>query len=194
MKSRSMFALALTLLSATTVIGPGSAKASMTVIGTGDARFCYLAARTRNTGISALRRCDQALESQPLTPADRVATFTNRGILRMLRNDVDGAIADYDSAIAMNDRLGEPFVNKGIAYLMRKDEEAAVDLISQGIARAPEQLHIAYYSRAMAFEGMGKVPEAYYDYRKALELAPDFAEAQRELARFSVVPGNRPQQ
>jgi Flp pilus assembly protein TadD len=46
----------------------------------------------------------------------------------------------------------------------------------------------AYYDRGLTYEQLGNVTAAYYDYKTALELQPDFALAAKQLTRFQVKP------
>ena len=44
-----------------------------------------------------------------------------------------------------------------------------------------------FYSRGIAYELIGMTREAYEDYKSAVTLKPDWAEASAQLQRFSVV-------
>jgi hypothetical protein len=47
--------------------------------------------------------------------------------------------------------------------------------------------HIGYYDRAVAEQLLGRYKEAYYDYKKVLELEPSFAIASERLKDFTVI-------
>ncbi|HEX3944381.1 MAG TPA: hypothetical protein VHW69_09870, partial [Rhizomicrobium sp.] len=59
--------------------------------------------------------------------------------------------------------------------------------INRGIEMGSNKPHIAYYDRAIADEALGNVRAAYQDYRKAVEIEPNFALASEQLSRFKVV-------
>ena len=45
-----------------------------------------------------------------------------------------------------------------------------------------------YYNRALGYENLGDETDAYYDYMKASQLKPDWADPRNELVRFTVKP------
>ncbi len=163
---------------------------SAAVIGNGYARSCFDAAATKRPLREALRLCDSALLDQALTLNDRAATLVNRGIINMQAQKTDAALADYDAAIGLAPDNAEAWINKGIALVQigNRDDEAVV-LLTEGIARGPKQLAVAYYSRAVAYEALGQPRQAYEDYSRAAQIDPDWTEPAEQLQRFKVVRG-----
>jgi Tfp pilus assembly protein PilF len=49
-----------------------------------------------------------------------------------------------------------------------------------------DKVHLAYYNRGLAKEKLNDARGAYADYRKALELDPNFTLASEQLQRFLV--------
>jgi len=72
--------------------------------------------------------------------------------------------------------------------------QAALDQINTGINLGMSLPHIGYYDRAVAEQMLGRYKEAYYDYKKVLELEPNFIMASERLKDFVVtrVPANAP--
>ena len=166
----------------------GPAVAAVTVIGNSSARMCYEAADSTGSAVSGLRYCDEALAMEALTGHDRVATFVNRGILKMRKGDYDAAIADFDTAIAEDDQQAEAYLNKGVALLRGSTDYAkAVPLFTTAIEKRTSRPALAYLGRGMAHEMNGQVKAAYLDYKQAQALAPNWKEPAAELARFTVV-------
>ena len=172
---------------------PGTAHAavgSVTRFGTTLARACYVAADTHQRSVEGLRMCDSALAEEPLNVSDRAATYVNRGILRVLTQDFDAAKADYDAALRLQPELGEAYVNRGLMYVRQPGkEQLAIDDITKGLALGTREPAVAHYGRALAFEAVGRVAEAYHELRKAAELAPTWTAPTNELARFTVTRG-----
>jgi tetratricopeptide (TPR) repeat protein len=164
--------------------------AAVSVIGSGLARICYEAAESERATRDGVESCDQALAEQALSVRDRAATYVNRGILGMRQKKHAAAIADYEQAIRLKPDLAEAYVNKGIAlvHVGGRDGEA-VNFLSRGIDLNPVRPEVAYYTRAVANEALGRTRAAYEDYRQAAALKPDWAEPQKQLQRFSVVSG-----
>jgi tetratricopeptide (TPR) repeat protein len=166
------------------------AAAGVTVLGTSSARLCYEAAEARGPASgSEMERCDQALELEVLTEQDRVATYVNRGILRLRKGEVAQAIADFDAATARDPEEPEAYLNKGMAALrLPRGWEQAVPLFDTALAKGSRRPAVAHYGRAVAHEMAGRLQEAYRDYREASRLDPEWREPRSELARFTVRP------
>jgi len=166
------------------------AAAAITVIGSTSARLCYEAAEARSIpSTNSIGRCDDALEREALTEYEIVATYVNRGILKLRRGQVDAAIADFDLAIARDPREPESYLNKGMASLrLPNGWTQAVPLFDTAIQRRTRRPAIAYYGRAVAHELGGEVKLAYRDYKQASAIEPHWRDPQTELARFSVRP------
>jgi tetratricopeptide (TPR) repeat protein len=164
------------------------AAAAVTVIGSTDARLCYEAADARSVPSQySIGRCDEALQRGDLTEYETVATYVNRGILKLRRGHIDDAIADFDTAIKRDPNEAEAYLNKGMATLrLANGWEAAVPLFDTAIAKDTRRPAIAYYGRAVAHELGGNVKQAYRDYRQASLIEPKWRDPQTELARFTV--------
>ena len=177
------------LLFAATIVGlPVPAAAGITVLGAGNARMCYLAAESQLTpGRAELRRCDDAVTEEVTNPEVAVATHVNRGILRLRRGDVAGALADFDAATALNPDEPEAYLNRGSAMLRQQQVAAAITQYDTAIAKQTRRPDLAYYARGVAHEEAGNLSAAYRDYKQASQLAPRWDQPRRELARFQVV-------
>jgi len=164
------------------------AGASLFVVGSTDARLCYEAADSPlNPGTRDLRRCDEALLHDNLTQYEIVATHVNRGILRLRRGSVDTAIADFDEAIRLDPNQPEAYLNKGTALLRRENASEALQLYTVALDHSTTRPAVAHYGRAIANEQLGNVREAYADYLRASQLAPDWRDPRAELQRFRVI-------
>lgn len=164
-----------------------SAQAAVTTIGNSYARSCYDAASSRFGGAEAIEECDLAFRQENLSNSDRVATYVNRGILKLRLPDVNGAIADFDSAIRLDSGEAEAYLNKGMALLRLPDREGqAIGQFDAALQKKTRKPAFAYYGRAVAHELNGRLKEAYRDYRQASELDPDWRDPKKELARFTI--------
>ena len=181
------FHVFLPALAAVTLL-PLPAAASRVVLGTSSARLCYQAAeRTGQPGSDALISCDDALTGEGLLTKDEVvATHVNRGIVRMRRGDLNGAIADYETARALDPNEPEVDLNHGTALLRREQAANALELFTRAIDKNTRRPALAYYGRAIANEALGNVRQAYFDYRRASEIDPNWSDPQRELRRFRI--------
>lgn len=175
-------------LASTLAMSATASQAAITVFGTDAARRCYLAAQAESKSVSDMRTCDDALSQRELSGRDRVATHVNRGILHVVSGRFDRGIADYDRAIALDADEPDAYLNKGLALLRRdRDGASAVELLTIAIERGTREPAIAYYSRGVANEFKGDIRAAYFDLRRAQELAPDWEAPARDLERYQVV-------
>jgi tetratricopeptide (TPR) repeat protein len=163
------------------------ASAAVTVLGGGLANSCYQSAEFGGDPAQAVHSCSLALEQETLTVADRAATFINRGILRSRMGDMNGALRDYDTGLGIDGVHGEGYVDRGATYIAMQRYQDAMTDINKGIEMGAKKPHIAYYDRAIADEALGDVRGAYLDYKKAVELEPDFTLANEQLTRFKVI-------
>lgn len=180
MTSRALLATAACL----TLAAP--AAASVTVIGGSAARQCYEAAESPLTPTpETFQFCDQAIAVEPLSEPDRVATFVNRGILRVRAGRTVEGLADFDEAIRRDPSVAEAWFNRGVALMRTAGPEPALAAFEEAVARGTEPPALAYFGRAAAHEALGNVRAAYADYRRASELDPGWERPRTELARFS---------
>lgn len=171
---------------ATLVLVP-AADAAVSVLGNTIANNCYQAAEFGGDAKAAIETCTYALTAEALSIRDRAATFINRGILHSRTNDPQSALNDYDSGLALDASLAEGYVDRGAAYIVLQKYDLALQDIDKGIEMGARKLQIAYYDRAIVNEALGNVRGAYEDYKKAVELAPDFSLATEQLSRFRVI-------
>jgi tetratricopeptide (TPR) repeat protein len=172
-------------------LATGPALADVSVIGNGLAAECSGAAKAMSDNqqvrAEALQLCTLALDDEALSPHETAATFVNRGVLYLGGRYYDAALHDFDQALHIEPNLAEAHVNRGAALLaMRRDAQAVAE-IDRGLALNTTEPEKAYFNRAVAEERQGDVRAAYFDFRKALELKPDWELPRTELARFRVV-------
>ena len=163
------------------------AGAAISVLNGSLAQSCYQAAEYGGSTAEGVRVCSLALEQTALGAHDRAATLINLGIVRSQSGDAKGALESYNRGLASDPSLGEGYVDRGAAKIVLQDFAGAVADISKGLELNANKPEIAYYDRAIANEALGNIRDAYIDYKKALELRPDFALASEQLARFKVV-------
>jgi Flp pilus assembly protein TadD len=167
-------------------VAPLPASAGIMTIGGSFAEGCFKAAEQHNTTLESLSTCDRAFTDQALSAEDRLATHVNRGIVRMLRNDFAPAQSDFDTAMQMNPKRSEPYLNMAILQFRQGRSADAVPLFSKAIELGTEMPEVAYYGRGLANEDVGNVRAAYADLRRAASLKPGWDAPRRDLARYQV--------
>lgn len=183
---KSLFTAAVAGLAGATAMNP--AAASTVTIGNSAARDCWEAAEARDYDRNSIYHCNMALEREGLDPPNRAATLVNRGVLYMRNRDYSSAERDFNRAMRTDESNPEAYLNMAISSLRQNENDTAVlPMIEKAIALNTKEQALAYYSRAILHERNGNIRQAYYDYRKAHELAPDWDEPAADLQRYRVI-------
>jgi len=150
------------------------------------AAACYSASLNYNVGQADLDACTRSLDQEPLSYEDRVATFVNRGIVRMNLNDHVGADRDFDTALSMDANEPEAYLNKGLLRLRQSKASEAMPLIQRAIDAHTIRPALALYARGVANEMLGNLKGAYSDLNQAHDMMPSWRLPQQQLARYRV--------
>jgi len=162
--------------------------------------------------LSPLQLCTLAIQESGVDRVNRGANYNNRGVLHFAAGDHDAALADFTEAVRLDDSLVFAHINRGNIFNLREEWQQAINAFDRAIelgiqpregrvgetvasemspeaskARATRELARAHFHRGIAHENLEQLREAYVDYLRASELAPDWDEPQRELERFEVV-------
>ena len=162
---------------------------SMSVIGGGSyARNCYMAStlaiQLNSASDADIQECDQAILHGRLTRKDLLATYVNRGILYGAMEDYQRALKDYRTAIDLGPQTGEVYVNLGNLYLLSQKYDVAIRQYTTAIELTLTKNHIAHFNRAMAYENNKEFANAEADYRRAIDLSPEWVLPQLRLERL----------
>jgi tetratricopeptide (TPR) repeat protein len=162
------------------------AHALISVVGAGMAHDCFIAAKAGTDLRGGIATCDLALAEELLDARSRAATYVNRGVMKAALGHADQALADYDSGLAVFPGLGDGYVDRGAVLIALKRYDEAMADINKGISLGQTYEQIGYYNRGVAEFYLERIPESYHDFKKALEIAPDFARASDQLKNFVV--------
>ncbi len=130
-----------------------------------------------------LEPCDYVLENIRLDPRDRAATLNNRGVLRYLTQDYEGAFSDFDQASRIIPDSPTILANRGNAYYYTGQLPLALEDYSDALELGISRPHAVYSNMGIVYEQMGNLREAEYQYERALELMPGWEKAQTLLQR-----------
>ena len=179
--------LRLLILAAGLVAAAASANAQVVItMGNGMAHDCYMHAKAATQLREGVGICDLALMQEALTKRDRAGTYDNRGVMHDMLGHTEDAARDFNAAITLDPDLGDPYVNLGAMLIKKGQHQEALDQINKGMDLGMAFPHIGYYDRAIAEQMLGRYKDAYYDYKKVLELEPNFAMASERLKDFVV--------
>jgi tetratricopeptide (TPR) repeat protein len=116
------------------------------------------------------------------------SAFYSRGIAYACKGDNDQAIRDYTDAITLKPDFAEALRGRGHAHLDRGqargkgelaivDFDAAIKDLDEVIIRLNVGEFGDFYNRGLAYACKGDNDQAITDYKAAITLKPDFAEA-----------------
>ena len=88
----------------------------------------------------------------------------------------DDAISKFDTAIKNNSELEEPFNAKGLSFLEKEKFNEALKIFNFVITKFPKS-KIGYYNLGILHGRQGKTNEALKYFEKAIEIDPNFADA-----------------
>ncbi len=161
------------------VAAPAAAQMSVTTIGATDASACYTNARddfSRDTG-----PCTRALGDSATNRGDRKKTLVNRGVILNRAGELNAAIDDFNTALDLDDSLGEAFLNRGNSYyLMRQYDEALADY-ERSLELEVSKPWAAWYNIGLVHDAQKEPVKAREAYKEALRINPSFSEAKRKL-------------
>ena len=114
--------------------------------------------------------------------------FSQRGITRFEKNDLEGAIADFTKAIELNgQQLEFCFYFRGIALYRRGRRDEAIADLSKAISL---KQHPRFYSdRGNLLAQRGDLDGAMADLNKAIEIEPKYAKAYGDRGIVSLMRG-----
>lgn len=115
--------------------------------------------------------------------------YNNRGHVRYVAGDVDGALGDFDRAIELNPNYDDAYDNRGTARLAKGDASGALADYTRALRINP-RYHTAYYNRGNMRKATGDLDGAFADYQEALGLDPDYAAAYNARGRVYQAKGN----
>jgi len=180
---RSVLFLGAALLGA--AVAPAGAQ-TIVSMGKGLAHDCFAYAKAGVDPYDGVQVCNQSIDNEPLTVKDRAATYDNRGVMLDQLGRLEKAADDFHQSMALDPKLGDPHVNLGSVLIKQKRYDEALVSINKGLDLGVSFPHIGYYDRAVAYQLLGRYKEAYYDYKKTLELEPNFTQASDRLKDFTV--------
>ncbi|HET6669172.1 MAG TPA: tetratricopeptide repeat protein, partial [Pyrinomonadaceae bacterium] len=124
-------------------------------------------------------------QGQELKSADE---YSQRGIARFQKNDLDGAIADFTKVIEMNGKdQAFCYYFRGMAHYRKGDSNQAIDDLSKAIALKPDPRF--FDDRGNLLAKQGELDRAIVDLNKAIEIAPQYAKAYGDRGLIRLMRG-----
>jgi protein O-mannosyl-transferase len=116
-------------------------------------------------------------------PEDAARTHNNIGAILLDRNDLPGAMAQYNTALRLNPDEPHSLLGRGvIEYRHGQFDSALADLTKSAQWSASPD---TYFYLGQVYESKGNSEAAVRSYETALQLNPKFAEASSRLAALA---------
>ena len=115
--------------------------------------------------------------------SNKINAYYNLGLYYQNNDYLNEAIDTYKDIIAKDSLFPNSYYNIGYIYLeLLKVTDMAVPYFSKSINVKPDYKE-AYFNRALCFEEVGNIMQAQVDYKKALEIDPNYQLAIEALNR-----------
>ena len=127
-----------------------------------------LAERQKNQDLSGIRLSDTNDVEQRKHLTDAL-DYLQRGIAKLSKKDLEGAISDCDKAVELNPKDGRAYFFRGEAKQSKNDLEGAIADYNKAIELNPKD-DSAYLGRGLTKQAKNDLNGAIIDYDKAVEL------------------------
>ena len=136
------------------------------------------------SGDEAIAACTRAIGSNSFSGNDLAKLLTNRGVELKRKGNLDAAIADYTSAIALNSKDMFGFNNRGNARRDKGDLPGAIADYTEAIRLDPDYA-AAYINRGRVYERQENLDGARADFTAVLATSNKYANSRgaKDIAR-----------
>lgn len=150
------------------------AASGTTVPGSQDWHACITGQPTYSIA-QQLSGCSAVIRVATTSPTDLAIAYNNRGADYAAQKNFVRAIVDYDRAISLRPDFADTIVNRATMFYAQNQYARAILDLDQALQLKPEKE--VYMFRAGSFTQLRMYDRAISDYREALRIAPNYAEA-----------------
>lgn len=116
--------------------------------------------------------CTAIIEGDRAPSSKLETAYINRGLAYFATNDLEKAVADFDSAIALSPQDARAYEARAIAYASEHVYEKAAADDKAAIEIDPLSVR-AYNNLAIVYKAEGRLVEAIASYDRAISIAPN---------------------
>jgi tetratricopeptide (TPR) repeat protein len=146
------------------LVGNAQRRSAAKRAGRGDWNACTVDDPNRNLGA-----CGKLVDPAAAGVAGRAAAHLADGLSLAWRDDLDGAIAAFDQAIALSPRLSFAYLNRGLSYGHKGEFARAIADLDLAVRYAPNAAR-TYYNRSLLWRQRGDTDRAEADEARAVDL------------------------
>jgi superkiller protein 3 len=112
------------------------------------------------------------------------------GLAYLMDRRSDRAVASFQRAVQLDQNFSDAYNNLGSAFVQRADYDQAITAFRQALLNpaylSPEQAHLNLGNVYMV---QGRTADGVVEFKRALDILPDFAEAHNRLGYAYLVQG-----
>ena len=125
-------------------------------------------------GDVAIAACDRVIASGRYTGVKLSEVYNNRGYELERKKQLDRALGDYNTSIALNPNHTFAYNNRANVKFAKGDIDGSIADYCEAI-RLNADYAIAYTNRGLSYEAKGDTPRAIADFRAALTKSDRFS-------------------
>lgn len=148
--------------------------------------LCKLYAGEPIPADNMLASCTQAIAVSGASQKTKAASYYNRGLIKQKLERFDEARSDYKAAINLDSNFGDGYLALASLSMLDGDMQIARQYIESALTKTLRHPAYAHYLLGHALEGDKKYIEARAEYRRALELRPNWRDAMRRIDRINI--------
>ena len=114
------------------------------------------------------------------------AALANSGIVSLRLGDFEPALTRLKEAADLGPKRSDISISLAATLIRLGRADEAIAALSDIDSVSPENRHIAYYNRALAYWALEDTEAAYRDFYTSAALKPGFAPAEDALGQFQV--------
>ena len=131
----------------------------------------------------AIQLYTRAIASGELSQKNQVIAYNNRGLIWMLKENNDRAIADYTKAIELNPNYASAYKNRGFVWMLLGNNDKVIADCTKAI-ELRQNYADAYFIRASGYAYKGEKNNALSDLEKAITLDKSYKERAQQNINF----------
>jgi Tfp pilus assembly protein PilF len=135
---------------------------------------------------SMLASCTQAISAVGASQKSINASYYNRGLIKQKLERFEDARSDYKAAINLDANFGDGYLALAGLSMRDGDMQTARQYIESALTKKVRHPAYAHYLLGHALEAESKFVEARAEYRRALELRPNWRDAMRRIDRINI--------
>ena len=130
--------------------------------------------------------CSDAIATVGVSPKTKMASYYNRGLIYQKLEKMVEARRDFQSAIDLDPNFGDAYLAMAGLHMLDNNPKLARETIQAALSTNIRHPAYAHYLLGHALETDNKFIEARAEYRRALELRPNWRDAQRRINRINI--------